>query len=203
MPKENDKRGMLLRLKLRRMTRLHAVKYFLIFCTLTSLLELFHLRRMFLSSLDSSLTPLFRQEQVFIASTHWNNEVVIRSHWNSAVVDLIREIGLDHVHVSIYESGSWDDSKGALRELGVVLDELGVSKTLILDKTTHIDEIEKPPAPSGWIDTSRGKKELRRIPYLSKLRNLSLQPLYDLEASGRRFDKILFLNDVVFDVGPA
>lgn len=201
MPKENDKRGMLLRLKLRRMTRLHAVKYFLIFCVLTSLLELFHLRRIFLFSLDSSLTPLFRQERVFIASTHWNSEAVIRSHWNSAVLDLIREIGLDHVHVSIYESGSWDDSKGALRELAVVLDELGVSKTVILDKTTHVDEIENPPTPSGWIDTSRGKKELRRIPYLSKLRNLSLQPLYDLEASGRRFDKILFLNDVVFNVG--
>jgi hypothetical protein len=184
------------------MIRPRAVKSFLIlFCILTSLLELFTLRRVFLSSLDSSPTPLFRHERVLIASTHWNNEAIIRSHWNSAIVDLIREIGLDHVHVSIYESGSWDDSKGALRELDVILDELGVSKTIILDKITHIDEIEKPPAPTGWIDTSRGMKEMRRIPYMSKLRNLSLQPLYDLEASGRRFDKILFLNDVVFEVG--
>jgi hypothetical protein len=202
MPKENNKRGMLLRLQLCRMSRLRTVQYFSIFCLLTSFLELLHLRRIFLSSLDSSLSPIIRQERVFIASTHWNNEAVIRSHWNAAIIDLIHEIGVNNVYVSIYESGSWDNSKGALRELDIVLEDLSASKTVVLDKTTHIDEIEKPPAASGWIDTARGKKELRRIPYLSKLRNHSLQPLYDLEASGRKFDKILFLNDVVFDVGP-
>jgi hypothetical protein len=84
----------------------------------------------------------------------------------------MREINVENIYISIYESGSWDDSKGALRELDFELERLGVPKIIMLDETTHIDEIGKPPAASGWIDTLRGKKELRRIPYLSKLRNL-------------------------------
>jgi hypothetical protein len=198
MPKENNKSGMLLRF--RRMSRLR-LKLFLAFCALASLLELFYLRWSFLSSLDSSLAPQFGRQRIFIASTHWNNEAIIRSHWNSAILELVKEIGVEDIYISIYESGSWDDSKGALRELDHELEKLGVSKTVILDETTHIDEIGKPPAASGWIDTPRGKKELRRIPYLSRLRNLSLRPFHDLEKSGTKFDKILFLNDVVFKVG--
>jgi hypothetical protein len=64
-----------------------------------------------------------------------------------------------------------------------------------------LDEISQVPGPSGWIDTPRGKRELRRIPYLSKLRNISLKPLADLALKGIKFDRILFLNDVVFTVG--
>jgi len=124
----------------------------------------------------------------------------MRSHWNSAVVNLIKALGPENVYVSIYESGSWDDSKGALRDLDTELAHLGVRKTIVLDETTHLDEIQKEPAASGWIDTPRGKKELRRIPYLAKLRNLSIKPLEQLQSSGEHFDKVLFLNDVIFTV---
>lgn len=182
------------------MTRSRSLKLFLAFCLLASLLEVFYLRWSFLSSLDLSPTQQFTQQRIFIASTHWNNEAVIRSHWNAAILDLVHEIGINNVYLSVYESGSWDDSKGALRELDLALDELGVLRTVVLDQTTHVDEIEKPPAASGWIDTPRGKKELRRIPYLSRLRNVSLKPLYKLEKVAVKFDKILFLNDVVFEV---
>ena len=148
--------------------------------------------------------PDVRGQRVFIASIHWNNEKILRSHWNKAVLDLVAYFGRDNVYVSIQESGSWDDSKGALRELDQQLGELDVPRTIILDKTTHADEIAHPPAGDvhpGWIDTPRGKRELRRIPYLAKLRNISLRPLKELEAANEtRFDKVLFLNDVVFTV---
>ncbi|KAI9780712.1 MAG: hypothetical protein M1816_002761 [Peltula sp. TS41687] len=137
-------------------------------------------------------------ERIFISSPHWNNEAILRSHWNSAVLDLVRHVGPSKIYVSIYESGSWDDSKGALRELDAQLDKLGVRRTIALDETTHADEIAKPPAQTGWVDTPRGKKELRRIPYLSKLRNLTLKPLEELALEGIIFDKILYLNDVIF-----
>lgn len=146
-------------------------------------------------------TPESTNQKIFISSTHWNNEAIIRSHWNSAVVDLVKRIGVENVYVSVYESGSWDDSKGALRILDRELDALGAQRTIILDETTHADEIAKSPAESGWIDTPRGKRELRRISYLASLRNLSLKSLEKLQASGITFDKILFLNDVVFTVG--
>ncbi len=85
-------------------------------------------------------------------------------------------------------------------ELDSYLNELDVPRKTILDPTTHQDEIPKPRADDGWIQTPRGMKELRRIPYLSSLRNLSLEPLFGLYENGTRFDKILFLNNVVFTI---
>lgn len=137
-------------------------------------------------------------ENVFIASIHWSNERILRSHWINAVLDLVRELGNDHVYISIQESGSWDDSKGALRYLDDQLERLKVPKRIILDPTTHLDEIKKGPTALGWIETPRNKIELRRISYLSRLRNIAMEPLHELKASGVTFDKVLFLNDVVF-----
>lgn len=155
-----------------------------------------------LQSSRSSEAPItIRDQRIFIASTHWNNEVVLRSHWNSAILDLARALGKDNVYVSILESGSWDNSKAALRELDSDLQKLGVGTTIELNDTTHLDDISRPPAASGWVDTPRGKRELRRIPYLAGIRNRSLQPLIDLRREqGKVFDKILFLNDVIFTV---
>jgi hypothetical protein len=141
-----------------------------------------------------------KPERIYIASMHWNNEAVLRSHWNDAIIQLAKAWGTENVFVSVYESGSWDDTKGALRDLDVELDRLGVRRNITLSDTTHEDEISVSPSGEGWIDTSRGRKELRRIPYLARLRNLTLRPLEDLERQGIAFDKILFLNDVVFTV---
>lgn len=147
-----------------------------------------------------------KKERIYIASIHWNNEAVLRSKWIEAVVNTVQVLGPENVYVSIYESGSWDDSKGALRGLNTTLEQLDVRRSIVLDERTHLDEISRGPASlslseSGWIDTPRGKRELRRIPYLSRLRNRSLEPLVELALQGRRFDRILFLNDVVFTVG--
>lgn len=139
-------------------------------------------------------------QRLFVASIHWNNEAILRDHWNEAVVKLVRLWGSDRIYVSVYESGSWDDSKGALKLLDGKLKELGVSRKIVLDETSHATEVAKIPSSSGWIETPRGRRELRRIPYLSKLRNASLQPLAELASQGIKFDKILFLNDVVFEV---
>lgn len=138
--------------------------------------------------------------RVYIASLHWNNEKILRSEWNRGVVDLVKTFGPENVFVSVYESGSWDDSKGALRELDQELQKTGVGKQIILDKETHEDMIRGPPNEEGWITIPDGKRMPRRIPYLSKLRNLSLQPLLELAANGTMFDYVLFLGDVVFTV---
>ena len=161
-------------------------------------------------------SDFYKGTRLFIASTHWNNEAVLRGRWNDAIVEIARYFGPKNIYVSVYESGSWDDTKGALRELEVSLAELGVERTIVLDKTTHQDEIDKGPQQAGgdgWIETPRGRKELRRIPYLSNIRNKALQPLWDMASSSssrdsgsgkqhapRKFDKILFLNDVYFSI---
>lgn len=107
----------------------------------------------------------------------------------------------------MHESGSWDYSKDALRQLDSELYTLGVSRKITLDETTQADEIAFPPAEPGhgWIKTSRNRMELWRIPYLARLRNKYLQPLIEMAQDEITFDYVLFfffLNDVVFTVYP-
>ena len=138
--------------------------------------------------------------RVYIAAIHWNNERILRSHWNDALLQIVDDLGHDNVFVSIQESGSWDNSKDALRSLDHRLSNLNVSHSIVLEDRTHADEIADGPLSSGWIQTPRGMLELRRIPYLARLRNSVMEPLKEFSKQGIVFDKILFLNDVVFKV---
>jgi hypothetical protein len=131
---------------------------------------------------------------------HWNTGPLLREFWNGAVVGLTEALGPENVFVSVYESGSWDDSKTALEELEVELARRDVPRNIHMSNVTHKDEISRRPGGSGWIETPRGKRELRRIPFLAQLRNRTLRDLTELAAQGEVFDKILFLNDVVFSV---
>lgn len=168
----------------------------LLFWTLRDSLQYLHLQRRLKSQPVRQIEP----QSVYVASTHWNNAKILKDHWNGQIIDLVKHVGSENVFVSVYESGSWDDSKTALRQLQDALNALDIPNSIVLDPTTHKDEINARPAGYGWIDTPRGRKELRRIPYLANLRNKSLEPLAKLYEQGQRFDKILFLNDVVFDV---
>jgi len=143
-----------------------------------------------------------QSENIYIASLHWNNEAILRSHWNDAVIALAKALGRDNVFVTVYESGSWDGSKAALDELDQALGGLGIRRNITLSQVTHLGEVSAVDKGVGWIDTPRGVRELRRIPYLARLRNWTLEPLRDLARLGITFDKVLFLNDIVFTVRP-
>lgn len=138
-------------------------------------------------------------ERIYIASMHFNDAKII-NRWSRELMDLVDVLGPDNVFVSIYESGSWDETKEHLLALDSVLGKKGVAKRVVTSDVTHRDEINNPDKGEGWITTSRNKKELRRIPYLSRLRNKTIKDLVDLYAKGITFDKVLFLNDVIFSV---
>jgi hypothetical protein len=145
------------------------------------------------------------EQKIFIASIHRNSERILRTHWNEAIVNLSKHLGVENVFVSIHESGSHDNTKGALWDLDIELEQLGVHRSIELDKTLdeQVAEIMTRPetVEEGWIATPRGKIELRRIPYLAKLRNKVMEKL-DTEAKlGRTYNIVLWLNDVVFTVG--
>lgn len=198
-PRRQLRSGML-RTSFRRSTRARLLRALFLLLTAILVIDLFSLlltrqRRHH----PVKAVPNVHGQRIYISSIHWNNEKILRSHWNDAVVELVKYFGPENVFVSIHESGSWDDTKGALRALDQRLGELQVQRDIALDDTTHADELKKPPT-AGWIDTVRGRKELRRIPYLARLRNASMQSLRDLAARGMKFDKVLFLNDVVFKV---
>lgn len=144
--------------------------------------------------------PSRPHERIYIASMHFNNGEILKSHWNDAVIGLTETFGPKNVFVSIFESGSWDDSKTVLKELDRDLEKRGVPHRVEVSDVTHQDELDSANKGDGWIDTPRHKKELRRIPYLSRLRNKTIKDLLDLHKQGVTFDKVLFLNDVVFTV---
>ncbi|KAI1433639.1 polysaccharide export protein [Xylaria sp. CBS 124048] len=143
---------------------------------------------------------------IFIASVHRNTEPILRTAWSGAVLDLVDHFGPDNIYFSAVESGSQDDTKMALSELKMLLDMKGVANTLSLGQTVweQLEEIETRPPPGQrvptWIwNVAESQWELRRIPYLARVRNQAMAPLKELESQGRTFDKILWLNDVVFD----
>ncbi|KAI0160377.1 glycosyltransferase family 69 protein [Xylariaceae sp. FL1272] len=141
---------------------------------------------------------------VFIASVHRNTEVILTTAWNDAVLNLIDYLGPENVFFSAVESGSQDDSKTALLDLQRSLDAKGVPNKISLGLTVweQLEEIETRPSQRepGWIwNKAESQFELRRIPYLSRVRNDAMEPLERLAAKGRTFDKVLWINDVVFD----
>lgn len=163
--------------------------------------------------------------RIFISSLQWNSEEILRGHFNAALTQLAETLGPANVYVSLLEDGSWDDSAGALAELDGGLAALGVNRSVVHRKTSHKDLlIQGPPqrqgkqsaggavkdgdgdeeeVEDGWIRLEDGFRALRRIPYLARLRNRSLEPLARLAKQGVTFDYVLFLNDVVFSVSGA
>ncbi|KAM0446666.1 hypothetical protein ACHAO4_009338 [Trichoderma viride] len=195
------------RLYLRRILRWRATRiaFFLLF--LITIFDILRIQRDIVHGdrehrLRSGSGTIRHRERIYIASMHWNNAEVLKDYWNDAVLKLTETFGADNVFVSIYESGSWDDSKEALQTLDAELEKRNVPRRVEVSETTHYDEITKPKNErgEGWIETSRGERELRRIPYLAKLRNKTIRDLIELSEKGITFDKVLFLNDVVFTV---
>lgn len=149
------------------------------------------------SNISSPVEASQKIGRVFVASLLRDNEVVLRAGWSDAIVNLTHALGPENIWVSIYESGSRDGTKHELRMLGRRLSELGAGHGIIMaDVDDDMGTIVPKDGP-GWIDVS-GKPTLRRIPWLAELRNMNLEPLRELTEENIMFDKVLFLNDVVF-----
>lgn len=146
------------------------------------------------------LVPIVRS--VYIVSAQYNSADILKSSWIPALLQLVDELRSVHirVYVSIYESGSVDGTKELLSGLESSLKDREVDHEVMLDDESHAAAIEKSVAsPGGWVTTRYGK-ELRRVSFLADVRNRALRPLDSLTKAGTEFDKILYLNDVVFSV---
>lgn len=192
---------------------LKAVFYILTVLFLFDLLTILKQHREFSRNLQAhtyndvaSLPSSVKNQKVFIVAQFWTNAKIIQDRWGQALLDLVATLGKENVYISIYESGSLDRTKDVLKMLDDILAEQNIPRSVILDPTSHADEINVGPIDeqgnprSGWIQTTTvgAGKELRRIPYLARLRNTSLKVLFDHHAQGIEYDKILYLNDVVF-----
>ncbi|GAB7350396.1 hypothetical protein MBLNU459_g1017t1 [Dothideomycetes sp. NU459] len=186
----------------RRILRSRAVRLLALLVPLFCIWEVSTVRRALLrNDFTDEDTSLYYHGKIFVVSLPWNNEIILRSHWNAQLVDLVKKLGPSNVYVSIYENGSYDNTKDAIGLLDEELGVAGIRRHIVLEDKSHVDLMAGGGGgqqSEGWVRTPRGRKELRRIPYLSQLRNVAMKPLLDLAANGEYFDKVLFLNDVVF-----
>lgn len=147
--------------------------------------------------------PLPAGTRVYVAGMHFNSAIVLRDHWLMALLDLVETLGPSNVFVSIYESGSWDDTKELLHWLDQQLAARGVPRRIHVDDETHESVIKDSVRDGHYITGPGGEPAVRRIPYLAKMRNKTLRDLVELHDNGTKFDKVLFLNDVAFSVRPS
>lgn len=105
----------------------------------------------------STLPSPVRNQKIFICAQFWTNAWVIEQRWGEALLQIIETLGAENVYVSIYESGSLDNTKEILTLLESRLTQYNIRHTITLDPTTHADEINAGPyddtgAPrQGWV----------------------------------------------------
>lgn len=141
-------------------------------------------------------------EKVFIAATlsdpHGN---IVGGHWGEAVKELVELLGPENVHLSVYENDPDPEAEEALQSLGrqlsckyfhspstFVIADLAGNTSLVME---HISFEELP-----HITLPNGDKRIKRIAFLSEVRNRALRPLQ--EKSSPKYDKLLYLNDIAF-----
>ncbi|TVY83277.1 hypothetical protein LSUE1_G001952 [Lachnellula suecica] len=125
-------------------------------------------------------------EKVLIAATLYDHDgLLLGGDWSKAVVELVQLLGPWNVHVSIYEN---DPDELAQRSLSELKNRLNCNTSIVSDRLA-LGEIPSVTLPSGENGT-------KRMAFLAEVRNRALRPLQD---SSSRFDKILFLNDVMFN----
>ncbi|KAH6898671.1 glycosyltransferase family 69 protein [Thelonectria olida] len=187
------------RLYVRRLVRSRIPKIFLFLLCIISVLDALRIHRA-VADADRTPTPKPSQppERIYIASLHWNDAHVLWRFWNEALLKLTEALGKENVFVSIHESGSWDTTKDALAALDAELARRGVPRHIEMTNELHSEMIKVGwQGEEGWVDTPTGKQK-RRIPFLANLRNKTLRDLLELHKQGITFDKVLFLNDVIF-----
>ena len=127
-------------------------------------------------------------EKVFIAATIYDKGGrLLNGDWGIAVLNLVELLGYENVFLSIYENDSGSDAEAALQGFK---NKVKCNNKLVFEEHLGLDEIPKITLPDG-------SKRIKRIEYLAEVRNRALRPLD--ESNSPHFDKLLYLNDVIFD----
>lgn len=127
-------------------------------------------------------------QKIFIATSIYDrNGHLAGGAWGQAILNLIDILGHDNVYLSIYENDGGDEAQTALKRFET---EVRCQHSLIFENHLPLNNISHITLPNG-------SKRIKRIAYLAEARNKALRPLN--EASAQKYDKVLYLNDVVFD----
>ncbi len=127
------------------------------------------------------------KEKVFIAASIFDpNGDLARGAWGKSLLGLVDLLGPSNVFLSIYENSAGSVAKAALNEFE---EKTTCEHAIVFEDQLH-------PAALPHIQLPDGTSRVKRIAYLAEVRNRALLPL---DSSAIKYDKLLYLNDVMFD----
>lgn len=132
------------------------------------------------------------KEKVFISVSLYDKGGHLASgRWGEQVLELIQMIGPNNTFLSIYEN----DSPLGKAPLEAFAKKVPCEHEIVYDDDVSLAGFENVTLPDGSV-------RMKRLSYLSEIRNRALRPLDRFDAGpgtvSTHFDKILFLNDVLF-----
>lgn len=127
-------------------------------------------------------------QKIFIATSIYDRGGRLAGGaWGQAILGLIDILGNENVFLSIYENDGGEEARDALKQFET---NVQCQHSLIFEDHLPLDNLSHVTLPDG-------SQRIKRITYLAEARNKALRPLAD--PSTKTYDKLLFLNDVVFD----
>jgi hypothetical protein len=135
--------------------------------------------------------------KVFIAVNLYQSELLLHDgSWFRTMMELIDQLGVNNVYLSIFENNSTDATPQLLQDFKK---QLKCKHQIVTTKLNLDDHQYAPIYLNGYLS---------RIGYLALVRNRALEPLLrnksDMLLNGyQRFSKLLFLNDIVFSTQDA
>lgn len=128
------------------------------------------------------------KQKIFIAASIYDEGGhLLGGYWGEALLDLINLLGNKNVYLSIYENSAGEAAQTAHFKFDRKV------------QCPHTVVYEDPPPLEDFpqIRLSDGTKRTKRVAYLAEARNKALEPL--AENPEMKYDKLLYLNDAVFD----
>ncbi|KAL8695040.1 MAG: hypothetical protein Q9218_000408 [Villophora microphyllina] len=145
------------------------------------------LRKRILASKLSGRGNLWNEKIFIAASIYDKGGHLVDGAWGNALLDLIDLLGNRNVFLSIYENDAGEQAEEALTKFK---GRVPCPSKIVFERHVSLKTVPSVILPDG-------SERTKRIAYLAAVRNRALRPLD--EASTVSYDKLLFLNDVVFN----
>lgn len=125
-------------------------------------------------------------EKVFVAASIYDpGGELAGGDWGRNVLELVNILGPENVFLSVYENDSGDTATAALARLEA---QTRCEHRFVAEPHLDMATLRHVTLPNGEV-------KVKRIEYLAEVRNRALRPL---DTAQIRFDKVLYLNDVMF-----
>jgi hypothetical protein len=133
-----------------------------------------------LAAARAGAAPTTAPKSLYVAANFWDNAATVPA-FAAQVLQLASDFSPANLFVTVYESGSTDSTPRLLADARRALEAAGLGTNI---------------TANGAL--TRGGRQ--RIDFVADSRNELLKPLRAM-AHERRFDRVVFVNDVLFEAG--